>query len=115
MNIAIIGLGYVGLPLAIEFGKKCSTKGYDIDDSRIIELKENIDIYSETTKNEIKSASNLKFTSKVEEIKKCNVYIITVPTPVDENNIPNISMLLNACEKIGSILNKNDRKTIKHQ
>ena len=107
-KIAIIGLGYVGLPLAVEFGKKCNTKGYDIDDSRIIKLNENIDIYGETTKNEIKAALNLHFTSKIEEIKNCNVYIITVPTPVDENNIPNISILLSACEKIGTILNKND-------
>ena len=108
INIGIIGLGYVGLPLAVEFGRKYSTIGYDVNNARILELKNNIDIYGETSKKDFSKSINLNFTSDINDIKKCNVYIVTVPTPVDDANIPDISILLNACKQVSLILDKND-------
>ena len=107
-NIAIIGLGYVGLPLAIEFGKKYKTVGYDINQNRIDELSQCIDKTLEASKDDINSAIKLKFTSKKQEIKNCNTYIITVPTPVDNHNVPDMSPLASASKLVGSLLNKDD-------
>ena len=107
-NIAVIGLGYVGLPLSIEFGKKFRTVGYDINQNRINELSKGIDRTLETTKSEIESAKKLIFTSQINEISNCNIYIITVPTPVDKHNVPDMSPLASASKSVGSVLNKND-------
>ena len=81
-KIALIGLGYVGLPLAIEFGKKRDVVGFDINKNRIDELKKGIDVTFETSKKEIKDSINLNFTSNYKDIKNCEIFIVTVPTPI---------------------------------
>ena len=91
-KICIIGLGYVGLPLAIEFGKKNRTVGFDVNKQRIDQLNELIDVTGESSKHEIQSALKLSFTSNVDDIKSSNIYIISVPTPVNANNKPNIKI-----------------------
>ena len=94
-KIAIIGLGYVGLPLAVEFAKKFKVTGYDISSSRIDELKKGHDSTLELSDENLLSVQdNLKYTNKVDEIKDCNVYIVTVPTPIDKANRPNLNPLL---------------------
>jgi len=107
-NIAIIGLGYVGLPLAVEFGKNFPTIGYDVNVNRIQELKMGIDKTGETSKKSIQSSIKLSFSEKLNNIEKCNIYIVSVPTPIDKNNNPNLKILFNATKNIGSILKKND-------
>jgi UDP-N-acetyl-D-galactosamine dehydrogenase len=108
INLAIIGLGYVGLPLALEFAKKRKIIGFDINDIRIKELNNGIDKNKEFIKKEIKETPNLNFTNNPEDLKLSNFYIITVPTPVDELKKPDLSALLNASEMVGRILKKND-------
>jgi UDP-N-acetyl-D-glucosamine/UDP-N-acetyl-D-galactosamine dehydrogenase len=108
LKLAIIGLGYVGLPLALEFAKKKITVGYDISEKRIIELNSGIDKNLEFNKNELEVSNKLNFTSKVEDIKSANCFIITVPTPVDKFKEPDLSMLLKASEMIGQIIKKGD-------
>ena len=107
-KIAIIGLGYTGLPLAVEFGKKREVVGYDISKSRIKELKNNIDTTLENSIEELKSAIHLKYTTDIDDIKECNIFIVTVPTPIDSNYKPNFSPLLKSSESLGGILKKND-------
>ena len=87
-NIAVIGLGYVGLPLAVEFGKKYRTFGYDINKSRVKELKQGFDKTLEVSDNELGKSKFLSFTSDNNEIYHCDVYIVTVPTPVDNLKNP---------------------------
>lgn len=106
IQIGIIGLGYVGLPLAVAFSKKYDTVGYDINNKRIEDLILNID-----TTNEIEDFEQLKkilLTNNIEHLKSCNVYIITVPTPVDHFNKPDLKPLYNATENIAKLLSKND-------
>jgi len=110
-KIAIIGLGYVGLPLAIEFGKIYKTVGYDINKQRIIELKSGKDKTLEVEKNILKnllSNSLFSISHDVLDIKECNVFIVTVPTPTDKNNRPVLLPLVKASETIGSVLKKDD-------
>jgi UDP-N-acetyl-D-galactosamine dehydrogenase len=107
-NIAIIGLGYVGLPLAVEFGKKINTIGFDVSRKRINELKNYIDNTNEVSVTEIRQAKRLKFTSKLEDILSASCFIITVPTPIDKKNKPDLSALKEATESIGFALKKND-------
>ena len=107
-KIAVLGLGYVGLPLAIEFGKKYKTIGFDTNDSRINELKIGIDKTGETTKRQIRSSIKLSFSSTITDMSKCNFFIIAVPTPIDKKNRPDLRILYNATEMVGSILKKND-------
>ena len=106
--IAIIGLGYVGLPLAIEFGKKYSTVGFDINKKRIDALKNGIDNTLEVDKEGFTTAKNLSFTNKLKNITQCNIYIITVPTPVDKFNTPDLSYLEFASKTVGEVLKIND-------
>ena len=106
--IAIVGLGYVGLPLAVEFGRKRNVIGFDINESRIKELKKGIDKTFETTDEELKDAPYLRYSNNLEDLKECNIFIITVPTPIDKNKQPNLSPLKDASEAIGSILKKGD-------
>ena len=106
--IAIVGLGYVGLPLAVEFGRKRNVIGFDINESRIKELKKGIDKTLETTDEELKDALYLRYSNNLEDLKECNIFIITVPTPIDKNKQPNLSPLKDASEAIGSILKKGD-------
>ena len=108
LKIAIIGQGYVGLPLAIEFGKKISTIGFDINRSRIENLKNRIDHTKEIETEQFKKANYLTFTTKIKNIKNCNVYIVTVPTPIDEFKTPNLEPLKKASNMIGGILSSGD-------
>lgn len=108
LRLGIIGLGYVGLPLAVEFGKSREVFGFDINVNRINELLKGHDSTRETTAEELKSATFLNFTNKLDDIADCNCFIVTVPTPIDENNIPDLSPLINASEAIGGILKKDD-------
>ncbi|MHA8090213.1 nucleotide sugar dehydrogenase [Aquirufa antheringensis] len=116
-KIAIIGLGYVGLPLAIEFGKKFKVLGFDINQSRIDELNKGVDRTNEADLIGLKlaidlaSESNdlgLKFSSKPEDLKSCNVYIVTVPTPINQFKAPDLEPLLRASEMLGKVLKKGD-------
>ena len=107
-NIAIIGLGYVGLPLAVEFGKVFNTFGFDINTSRVTELLSFNDRTLEVTPKELKLAAKLKCTSNLHDLKNCNFYIITVPTPVNDNNEPDLSMLISASRSVGTILDEGD-------
>lgn len=107
-KIAIIGLGYVGLPLAVEFGKKYSTLGFDINLKRINELKNGYDRTLESSKNEIESSNKLVFSSNIEDLKKYNVFIVTVPTPIDQFKAPDLTPLLKASEMLGKVLKKDD-------
>ncbi|MFA6260132.1 MAG: nucleotide sugar dehydrogenase [Bacteroidia bacterium] len=107
-KIAIIGLGYVGLPLAIEFGKKYPVIGFDINKERIRELSKGNDITLEATKEQLESAEQLTFSSDVADLNACNIYIVTVPTPVDIHNRPDLSPLLMASDMIGKVLSKGD-------
>lgn len=104
VKIAIIGLGYVGLPLAVEFGKHFPTVGFDINQIRVDELGKNIDRTEELLPTEIALAKQLTVTSVLENIKDCNVFIVTVPTPVDEANMPDLEPLIKASDAIASLL-----------
>ena len=99
-------MGYVGLPLAIEFAKKIKVIGYDINSSRINNLKKNYDETREVLKKQIKNAKNLSFTSEMADIKDCNIYIVTVPTPIKKNKLPELKPLISASRIIGGILKK---------
>ena len=107
-KIAIIGLGYVGLPLAVEFGYKFDVVGFDINKKRIAELSKGDDFTLETTKEQILSSKGLVFSSDIETLSTCNFYIITVPTPVDKNNKPDLTPLIKASETVGRVLKKGD-------
>ena len=106
IKLAIIGLGYVGLPLALEFAKKRSVIGFDINKNRIRELNSRFDKNLEFDKKELRKSKKLKFTNSVEELKSANCYIITVPTPIDKLKKPNLKPLLNASKFVGNILKK---------
>ena len=107
-KIAIIGQGYVGLPLAIEFGKKYLTIGFDINAERIDELKKGIDHTNEATVEQLRSAKQLTFSAEINDIKECNIYIVTVPTPIDEYKTPDLRPLKAASNMLGEILKKRD-------
>lgn len=108
VNIAIIGLGYVGLPLAVEFGKQRATIGFDINEKRVNELSSGIDHTLEVTSGELKLATYLKYTTQLNELKNCNFFIVTVPTPIDKVNRPDLTPLKKASETIGKVLKKGD-------
>lgn len=107
-KIAIIGLGYVGLPLAVEFGKKYQTLGFDINQARIDELKSGTDNTLEVSDEELSATKELSFSCTVEELKNSNIYIITVPTPIDEHKQPDLTPLVKASEMLGKVVNKGD-------
>jgi len=107
-KIAIIGQGYVGLPLAIEFGKKYPTVGFDINANRIEELKKGIDRTNEASLEDLRSTNKLAFSAKINDLEDCNIYIVTVPTPIDEFKTPDLSSLRNASKMLGSVLRKGD-------
>ena len=108
INITIIGLGYVGLPLAVEFSKKYNVIGYDLDEIRVSEINDKYDRTNELSENDLSDLKNLKITTNDNEISNSNIYIVTVPTPVDKNNKPNLSPIISASELIGRYLNIND-------
>jgi len=107
-NIAVIGLGYVGLPLAVEFGKKVKTVGFDINQSRIEELISGHDRTLEVSDENMKLSSHISYSSNLEDIKACNYFIVTVPTPTDKNNRPDLTPLYKASETVGKVLKKGD-------
>ena len=107
-TIAVIGLGYVGLPLAVEFGKHINTIGFDIDYSRIKELAAGHDKTLEVDEEGLKSASKLRYTANAEDLVEANVYIVTVPTPIDKHKNPDLTPLRKASELIGRFLSRND-------
>ena len=101
IKLAIIGLGYVGLPLAVEFGRKRSVIGFDINQSRIEELKSGNDFTLEITQEEHAAAKHLTYTTNIEDLRACNCFIVTVPTPIDEHKRPDLTPLVKASETIG--------------
>lgn len=107
-KIAIIGLGYVGLPLAVEFGKKFKTIGFDINKQRIKELSDGHDRTLEVSDEELQSAKQLQLTEALIDIQDCQIYIITVPTPIDKSKRPDLTPLIKASETVGKVLKKGD-------
>lgn len=107
-TLAVIGLGYVGLPLAVEFGKKYNVIGFDIFKQRIDELKKGYDRTLEVEKDELQSAKNLNFTTNLEDLRAAQIYIVTVPTPIDQYNKPDLTPLLKASSSVGKVLKKGD-------
>jgi len=107
-KIAVIGLGYVGLPLAAEFGKIRPTVGFDINSARIAELKDGQDRTRETTAEELATATELSFATDTSDIADCSIYIVTVPTPIDAYKRPDLTPLIKASETVGSVLKKGD-------
>lgn len=106
--IGIIGLGYVGLPLAVEFGRKRPVVGFDVNQTRIDALTKGEDSTLEVTADELAASKNLRFTADPEELASCSIYIVTVPTPIDAHKRPDLTPLLRASETIGKILKKGD-------
>ena len=106
--VSVIGLGYVGLPLAVEFGRRRYVVGYDINPHRIDELKAGVDRTLETTKEELAAAQYLSFTTNLDDLRKCNCYIVTVPTPIDQHKRPDLTPLIEASESVGRMLKKGD-------
>lgn len=107
-RIAVIGLGYVGLPLAVEFGKTRQVVGFDINEKRIAELRDGHDFTLEVSDEELKDASGLKFSSDIKTIENSNVYIVTVPTPIDENNAPDLTPLRKSSAMLATVIKKGD-------
>ena len=107
-SIAVIGLGYVGFPLAVEFGKLYPTLGFDIDQARIAELQRGFDRTQEVSEAQLATSLSLRFSSQAEDLRACNTFIVTVPTPIDHFKKPDLSPLLKASEMIGQVLKKGD-------
>lgn len=108
VKIGVIGLGYVGLPLAVEFGKKFATLGFDINEGRVNELLSGHDSTLEVSDQELKEAPLMSYSCKVDDLKACNTYIVTVPTPIDEHKQPDLTPLIKASEMLGKVVNKGD-------
>jgi len=108
LKIGIIGLGYVGLPLAVEFGKKFDTLGFDIKTDRVNELRSGQDSTLECSAEELLEATRLSYTDSLDGIKQCNFYIVTVPTPITEENTPDLTPLEKASEALGNIIKQGD-------
>jgi len=108
LRLAVVGLGYVGLPLAVEFGKKYSVVGFDVKKARVAELRRGRDHTLETTSAELKSANRLRFSADPADLQKCRVFIVTVPTPVDAHNRPDLTPVESASRTVGAALKKGD-------
>lgn len=108
IKLAVVGLGYVGLPLAVEFGRKRPVIGFDINPRRIEELKAGNDHTLETTQEELAAAKHLTFTANIDDLRVCNVYIVTVPTPIDAYKRPDLTPLIKASETVGKVLKPGD-------
>lgn len=108
LKIAIIGLGYVGLPLAVEFGKKLPVIGFDIHQKRIQELQNGRDHTLEVSPEELKQATHLSYSANLDDLRSCNFFIVTVPTPIDEFKQPDLTPLIKASTSIGKVLKKGD-------
>jgi len=108
IKLAVIGLGYVGLPLAVEFGRKRQVVGFDINSKRIDELAHGVDTTLETSEEELQAAKHLIFSTNPQAIEQCNCFIVTVPTPIDEYKQPDLTPLIKASETVGKVLKKGD-------
>ncbi|MGK0516702.1 MAG: UDP-N-acetyl-D-galactosamine dehydrogenase [Gammaproteobacteria bacterium] len=108
VKIAVIGLGYVGLPLAVEFGKKYQTLGFDINQARISELNNGTDSTLEVSDEELAETTKLSYSCTPDDLKNSNVYIVTVPTPIDQHKQPDLTPLLKASKMLGKVISKND-------
>jgi UDP-N-acetyl-D-galactosamine dehydrogenase len=108
LRIGVVGLGYVGLPLAVEFGKRFDTVGFDIKGPRVDELRRGHDSTLETDEAELASATKLSYTTRLEDLKGCRVFIVTVPTPIDEYKRPDLTPLVKSSESVGKVLKKGD-------
>ncbi len=108
IKIGVIGLGYVGLPLAVEFGKKYNVVGLDINKERVEELQSGLDSTLEVNKEELATAEFLKYSTSISDLSECNVYIVTVPTPINQHKQPDLTPLIKASEAIGKVLKKDD-------
>jgi UDP-N-acetyl-D-galactosamine dehydrogenase len=108
VRVAVVGLGYVGLPLAVEFGKHFTTLGFDINAARIAELREGRDSTLEVSSEELAVTRQLAFTDQIEDVRACNVYVVTVPTPIDEHKRPDFSPLIGASTAVGKVLKRGD-------
>lgn len=106
--LAIVGLGYVGMPLAVEFGKRYPTIGFDINAQRIAELRQGVDLTLEVSREEIEAAERLAFTTEIQDLRRASVYIITVPTPIDRHKQPDLTPLKKATETVAKVLKKGD-------
>ena len=108
ISIAVIGQGYVGLPLAVEFGKKFNTIGFDINQARIAELQSGIDSTLEVSTDELAESMYISYSDNVDDLKNCNIYIVTVPTPIDAHKNPNLTPLIKASQMLGKVLSVDD-------
>ncbi|TYK65334.1 Vi polysaccharide biosynthesis UDP-N-acetylglucosamine C-6 dehydrogenase TviB [Colwellia echini] len=108
LKIGVIGLGYVGLPLAVEFGKKYPTLGFDINQSRVNDLLAGHDSTLEVSDEELKDSPHMSYSYTVDDLKDCNVYIVTVPTPIDAHKQPDLTPLVKASQMLGKVVNKDD-------
>ena len=108
IKIAVIGLGYVGLPLAVEFGKKLQVSGFDVNIKRIDELRSGKDRTLEVSDAELKEAVHLSYTANLNELKECNFFIVTVPTPIDASKQPDLTPLSKASQSIAKVLSVGD-------
>ncbi|UYV37186.1 nucleotide sugar dehydrogenase [Rhodobacteraceae bacterium D3-12] len=108
VRLAVIGLGYVGLPLAVEFGKARATVGFDIDPQRIQQLRDGIDVTEEVTSEQLQAAGQMTLSSDLADLKDCNVFIIAVPTPIDQHRQPNLKPLISASRTVGEVISKGD-------
>lgn len=108
LRVAVIGLGYVGLPLAVEFGKKRPVVGFDINTKRIAELQSGVDHTLEVGEAELQEAKHLSYTAQVDALRQCNCFIVTVPTPIDDYKRPDLTPLLKASQMLGGVLKKGD-------
>src|SRR6185503_12337030 len=106
-KIAVIGLGYVGLPIALAFAKKVKVIGFDINEQRVQMMRKGIDPSNELPKKEFAN-SDISFTSRLEDLKKASFFIIAVPTPIDEHNLPDLKPLISATTTVGKVLKRGD-------
>jgi len=108
VRIGVVGLGYVGLPLAVEFGKRFNTVGFDINPARVRELSRGRDATLEVSSKELREATKLSYASELAAIRRCNLFIVTVPTPIDKYNRPDLTPLEKSGESVGRVLKKGD-------
>ena len=108
LTVGVVGLGYVGLPLAVEFGRRFHTVGFDINQSRVDELRAGKDSTLEVDSEELEAADQLEFTSRLEDLKQCRFFVVTVPTPIDEYKRPDLTPLERSSESVGKVLKKGD-------
>ena len=104
----VVGLGYVGLPMVLKLANKFDTFGYDINKSRVISLKKRIDTNNEFTKSQFKTKKNISFISDIDQVKNCNFFIVSVPTPLNKTNIPDLNILIKSAKQLAKIIKKND-------